>query len=96
MSYRATVTIYEVDQKSKDPSTPLASINLAINFLLELYALALFAYWGTVTHDGVWAVVLGIAAPAAMIGIWGRFAAPRSARRLRTTLRIPLDSDYSR
>lgn len=76
---------------SKDPSTALASTNLAIKFLLELCALALLAYWGAVTGDGAWAVVLGIAAPAAMIAVWGRFAAPRSAHRLPPPFRIPLE-----
>lgn len=65
--------------------------NLALKFLLELGALAAFAYWGTQTGSGAVSVVLTIAAPAAMIFVWGRFAAPRSQTRLPTRQRIPLE-----
>jgi hypothetical protein len=74
-----------------DASTPLASGNLAIKFALELAALALFAYWGATTGDGPWAVVLAIAAPAAMIAVWGRWAAPRSPHRLSIPTRVPVE-----
>lgn len=73
------------------PATALASTNLAIKFLLELAALALLAYWGAVVGVGVWALVLAVAAPSLMIGLWGRFAAPRAARRLPTPVRIPFE-----
>ena len=69
----------------------LAAINLAVKFLLELAALALLSYWGAVTGNGVLSVVLALAAPIAMILVWGLFAAPRSARRLRPQARIPLE-----
>jgi hypothetical protein len=64
------------------PSSALASTNLAIKFGLELAALALLAYWGAVAGTGAWAVALAVIASAAMIGVWGTFAAPRSAHRL--------------
>lgn len=73
------------------PPTAFAAGNLAIKFALELAALALFAYWGATTGDGAWAVVLAIAAPAAMLAVWGRWAAPRSPRRLPTPARIPVE-----
>jgi hypothetical protein len=73
------------------PSSPIASTNLTIKFLLELAALALLAYWGAVTGDGVVPVILAIASPALMIAIWGAFAAPRAARRLPAPARIPLE-----
>lgn len=69
----------------------LSAANLAVKFLLELYALALLAYWGAAAGKGVLSVVLAIAAPLAMILVWGVFAAPRSARRLPTSARIPLE-----
>jgi hypothetical protein len=69
----------------------LASANLAVKFLLELAALALFGYWGAVVGDGIFAVVLAVAAPALMVVVWGVFAAPRSARRLPAPARIPLE-----
>jgi hypothetical protein len=65
--------------------------NLAIKFLLELAAIAAFAYWRATTADGVLAVVLAVTAPALMILVWGRFAAPRSDHRLPSRSRIPLE-----
>lgn len=73
------------------PATALASTNLALKFLLELAALALLAYWGAVVGVGFWAVVLAVAAPSLMIGLWGRFAAPRATGRLPTPGRIPFE-----
>lgn len=72
-------------------ASPLASTNLTVKFLLELAALALLAYWGAVIGDGIVAVILAIAAPALMVVVWGRFAAPRAAGRLPATARIPLE-----
>lgn len=85
------MTANEAARRQKGASQALASANLAIKFALELYALALLAYWGAATGDGAWALVLGVAAPTAMIGIWGTFAAPRAARRLPAPARIPLE-----
>jgi hypothetical protein len=70
---------------------PVASMNLAVKFLLELFALALLAYWGVATGDGFVGIVLAVVAPALMIAIWGVFAAPRAARRLPAAARIPLE-----
>lgn len=68
-----------------------ASTNLAIKFLLELAALALLAYWGAVAGSGVVGVILAVVAPAAMVAVWGMFAAPRAARRFSTRPRIALE-----
>lgn len=65
--------------------------NLALKFVLELAAIALLAAWGARTDHGLGSVVLAVVAPAAMILIWGRYAAPRSSRRLPPRLRIPLE-----
>jgi hypothetical protein len=65
--------------------------NLLLKFLLELAALASFVVWGAETGDGVVAVLLAIAAPALMVVLWGRFAAPRAARRLPPRTRIPFE-----
>jgi hypothetical protein len=65
--------------------------NLAVKFALELVAIAAFAWWGA-SLDGVFVgVVVGIAAPAAAVVLWGRFAAPRSKHRLRTRWRVPFE-----
>lgn len=78
------------DQGTRPPSA-LAGANLALKFALELAALALLAYWGAVTADGFGAVALAVAAPAIMIVLWARFAAPRSGHRLAAPARIPLE-----
>jgi hypothetical protein len=65
--------------------------NLALKFLLELAAIAALAYWGATAADGVPAVVLAVGAPALFVVLWGRFAAPRSARRLPLRPRMALE-----
>jgi hypothetical protein len=69
----------------------LKAINLGLKFLLELAAIAAFAYWGATAGGGVGAVALAIAAPAVAIALWGVFAAPRSPRRLPPATRIPFE-----
>jgi Protein of unknown function (DUF2568) len=48
--------------------------NLALKFGLELAALAAFAYWGTTLHGAAVSALVAIAAPLAMIVLWGTFA----------------------
>ncbi len=55
---------------------------LAFAFLAELAMLVAFAVWGFTVGSGIWAVVLGLGAPALVAAIWGVFCAPRSPRRL--------------
>jgi hypothetical protein len=69
----------------------IRTANLALKFLLELAALASFAFWGAETGSGAFAVVLAIAAPLAMALLWGRFAAPRASHRLPPRTRIPFE-----
>jgi hypothetical protein len=59
------------------------SVNLALRFALELAALVALAYWGVRTGRSPLAdVALGLGAPLLAAAVWGRWAAPRSARRL--------------
>jgi hypothetical protein len=69
----------------------LRAANLALKFLLELGAIAAFAYWGANSGDGALWVVLAIVAPVAAIVLWGVFAAPRSEHRLAPTARIAFE-----
>jgi hypothetical protein len=69
----------------------LRAANLVLKFLVEIAAFAAFAYWGASTGDGALSVVLAIAAPAAAIGLWAVFAAPKSARRLPASARVPFE-----
>lgn len=49
------------------------------------------AYTGAAVGSGRWAVVLAVAPPAVAICVWGRWNAPRSAHRLPTGARVPLE-----
>ncbi|WP_235037205.1 YrdB family protein [Actinomadura sp. K4S16] len=58
---------------------PLHALNEGLAFLLELVAIAALAWWGfTATGNVLVNIVLGLAAPAAAIILWGMFAAPRA------------------
>ncbi len=69
----------------------LKDVNLAVKFLLELCAVAAFAFWGASLDGVLVSVVAGIAAPALAVVLWGSFAAPRSSRRLPTRARVPFE-----
>jgi hypothetical protein len=69
----------------------MKAANLALKFLLELGAIAAFAYWGANAADGVLSVLLAILAPVVMILAWGVFAAPKSERRLPGVARAPFE-----
>ena len=62
----------------------LQGANLAVRFLvLELGALAIAAYWGYESAEGVLRWVLAIGAPLLVAAAWGLFVrhSPRPARR---------------
>jgi hypothetical protein len=62
----------------------MRSANLALRFVLELCALAAFAYWGSqVSGSLVVNVVVAITAPLLAAAAWGVFVSPRGPRRLR-------------
>ncbi len=65
--------------------------NLALKFGLELAAIAAFGYWGASLDGALLSAVTMVLAPAVMIALWGRFAAPRASRRLSPRARIPLE-----
>lgn len=59
------------------------SLNLILKFLLELCALAAFAYAaGHVGHGPAVAIAAAVAAPLIAAVAWGRYAAPRARHRL--------------
>ena len=65
--------------------------NLAAKFVLELAALAAFAYWGATIGSGATAVLVAVAAPLAAAALWGSLAAPRAKRRLPARARVPFE-----
>ncbi len=69
----------------------LKAANLGLKFLLELAAIAAFAYWGASRSPVILAVILAVAIPAMFVAAWGIWAAPRSPRRLPTQTRVPFE-----
>src|SRR5690349_15984081 len=69
----------------------MRAANLALKFLLELAAIAAFAYWGTTVGHGVVSVVVAIAATALFVVLWGTFAAPKAGHRLPAARRVPFE-----
>lgn len=69
-------------------------LNLGLKFLLEVAALAGFAYWGADTGEMPLSLFLAIAAPLVAIVLWGLFAAPKSARRLPLQSRVPFEVTF--
>ena len=69
----------------------LKAANLGVKFLLELAAIAAFAYWGASRSPAILAVILAIAIPALFVAAWGVWAAPRSPRRLPRQTRVPFE-----
>jgi len=56
------------------------STNLAVRFLLELFALGSLGYWGFVSGGNTVAkIALGLGAPLLAAVVWGLFVAPKAA-----------------
>ena len=73
------------------PERLVKAANLALKLGLELAALAAFAYWGTTLDWTTVSVLAAVAAPAALIVLWGTFAAPRAERRLPRATRMAFE-----
>ncbi len=65
--------------------------NLVLKFLLEVAGFIALAYAGAAIGSGLWAVFLAVALPSVAIAVWARWNAPRSAHRLPTPIRVPLE-----
>ncbi len=62
----------------------LKNTNLGLSFVLELCALAAFAYWGYQLGATTFVkIVLALAAALLAAFVWGLVAAPRAPRRLK-------------
>jgi hypothetical protein len=65
--------------------------NLALAFLLELCALAAFAWWGYQTGQGLpMKIALAVGAPLLISVFWGLFVAPRAALRTPPAVKFAL------
>lgn len=74
------------------PFAGASALALAVKFALELCLLAAVGWWGASVCDSLpVSVVVAIAAPTTVAVLWGRLAAPRSARRLQRNPRIAFE-----
>lgn len=66
----------------------LKQLNLLLSFLLELVLLFLVGYWGFhIGEKPLLNYMLALALPVVVAVIWGIWAAPKSARRLKNPAR---------
>jgi Protein of unknown function (DUF2568) len=71
---------------------PITGLSLALQFLLELAALAALAYWGYSTGDGGFAqIALAVAAPLVAATAWALFGSPRAPLHLTGASRLLLE-----
>jgi hypothetical protein len=64
--------------------------NAAFRFLLEVCTLAVFAYWGLASADGLSALLRSVGVPLLTIVVWGTFGAPGAPLRASTPVRLAL------
>lgn len=70
----------------------LQTANLALRFILELCALAAFAYWGVQIGKGPIKTVLSVGAPVAAAMIWAAFGSPKASFPLTGWLHLALEA----
>jgi hypothetical protein len=69
----------------------LRGVTLTARFSCELAMLAALAFWGYVVGEGVWAWVLGLAAPVVAAIVWGTFVAPRARLPVPAPVRVAIE-----
>jgi hypothetical protein len=62
--------------------SPLQGLLLTVLFVVEVLGLVAVAWW-SVTLGGVLGIAVAVVTVGVMAALWGRFAAPKSATRLR-------------
>ncbi len=73
----------------------MVAVSLALQFLLELAALASYGYWGATTGSSTAVhVILAIAAPFAAAVVWGLFGSPKAPFHLTGVRRILLEAAF--
>ena len=74
------------------PTASLSGVGLVGRFALGLWMLADFVVWGFAAATS-WAAGLGLGVGAAVVvaTVWGRYVAPKAARRLRDPARLVLE-----
>ena len=69
----------------------IRGVTLTARFVCELALLAALAFWGYVVGEGVWAWLLGLAAPVVAGIVWGTFVAPRARVPVPAPIRVAIE-----
>jgi len=65
-------------------------LNLALRFLLEIFALVIFGCWGWSLSDGIWQYLSAFGLPILMAAMWGIFAVKNDPSRSgKTAIQTP-------
>jgi hypothetical protein len=64
---------------------------MIVRFLVELFAVFTFAWWGFTTWPFPWNILAGVAAPAIAILLWGLFVSPRAVIRVHPFIRAVVE-----
>ncbi|MGE7185897.1 YrdB family protein [Peribacillus sp. NPDC006672] len=71
----------------------LQMVNLSVRFLLEIFALAVYGYWGyKVGNTGVMKGFLSIVIPLGIAVVWGIFGSPKASIQLSAQLHLILEA----
>jgi hypothetical protein len=65
----------------------IKNLNLAVRFILEMWALIAVGYWGFKYNSNiVMKIVLGIGAPLLIAVVWGMFGSPKATYKISVPL----------
>ncbi|MFF2290605.1 YrdB family protein [Peribacillus butanolivorans] len=71
----------------------LQMVNLAVRFLLEIFALAVYGYWGfKVGNTAIMKGFLSIVIPIGIAVLWGVFGSPKASIQLSALLHFLLEA----
>ncbi|MGW6437042.1 YrdB family protein [Peribacillus butanolivorans] len=68
-------------------------VNLSVRFLLEIFALAVYGYWGfKVGNTSIMKVFFSIVIPIGIAIFWGAFGSPKASIQLSAQLHLLLEA----
>ncbi|AXN38500.1 DUF2568 domain-containing protein [Peribacillus butanolivorans] len=71
----------------------LQMVNLSARFLLEIFALAVYGYWGfKVGNTSIMKVFFSIVIPIGIAILWGAFGSPKASIQLSAQLHLLLEA----
>lgn len=70
--------------------TKVTALHL-VRFLVELFAIFSFAWWGFIAWPFAWNILAGIATPVLAIVVWGLFVSPKAVFRVHPFIRAAVE-----